>query len=446
MPMNDSLHGTRVAVLGLGKSGIAAARACLSRGAKVRAVDSRPRERAGHDLLALEADGVELVLGDHEDDVLLGSELVVVSPGVPPIAAIEAAERAAIPVVGELELGVRLARGDAPVVAVGGTNGKSTVTTLVGALLATKYGRVFVGGNLGEPLSAHVDEEHDVRVLEVSSFQMERVDRFCPKSAALLNVTPDHLDRYESFQAYADAKGNAFCRQGEGDVAVVPAFDPVCEAQAHRGGARVVTFGPGGDVDVTDEAIVWTERGVAFARDAIGLRGGHNMLNVAAALALVSPFDLDVEAVRRVLAGFRPLAHRMELVRERDGVRYYDDSKGTNVGATVTALLGLVEEKAVLLCGGRDKGGSYGPLVDALKARGRAAVLYGESAPLIDAAIAGQVPTRRATTLAEAVRIGSELAQSGDAVLLSPACSSFDMFRDYAHRGEEFVKAVLALS
>jgi UDP-N-acetylmuramoylalanine--D-glutamate ligase len=433
----------RVVVVGLGGSGVAACRLLAARGARVVGTDAKRPDAVSRDVLALYDEGVRLVLGGHAEAKLDEADLVVVSPGVPSFPALAAAEAKGVRVWGEVELAVQALAKPAPVVAVGGTNGKSTTTTLVGELLACAGLRVFVGGNLGEPLAAHADEAFDVVVLEVSSFQMERVEAFHPKVSVLLNVTPDHLDRYPSEQAYADAKGNAFVRQGAGDVAVVPVGDEVCLRQARRGGARIVTFGPGGDVDVRTDAVA--SGATAYARGAITLQGGHNALNVAAALAAIQPFDVPPEIVRGVLASFIGLAHRMVFVRERRGVRFYDDSKGTNVGAAVTAVRGVAERKVVLIAGGRDKGGSYGPLVDALRERGRAAVLIGEARELIERAIGGDVPVRAAATMEEAVVASAGLAEPGDAVLLSPACSSFDMFRDYKDRGDAFVRAVMDL-
>lgn len=432
-----------VVVIGLGASGIAAVRLLAARGAKVVATDAKEADQVSAEVRALEgAPGVTLRLGGHGD--LTTADLVVVSPGVPMFPGLAAAEKKGIRIWGEVELAVQALAKPAPIVAIGGTNGKSTTTSLVGELLEKAGKRVFVGGNLGEPLAAHADEAFDVVVLEVSSFQMERVEAFRPLVSVLLNVSPDHLDRYPSEQAYADAKGNAFVLQTGDDLAVVPAGDAVCLAQAKRGGGRVVTFGgPGADVAVHQDAIVDGER--RYPRDAIALQGGHNALNVAAALAAVRPFRLDQRDVAAVLASFRGLPHRMAFVRELRGVRYYDDSKGTNVGAVVTALAGVRERGVVLVAGGKDKGGSYAPLVDALRPRGRAAVLIGEAAPLLQQAIGDAVPVRVAKTMDEAVKISAELAQPGDAVLLSPGWASFDMFRDYKERGDAFVAAVMEL-
>jgi UDP-N-acetylmuramoylalanine--D-glutamate ligase len=442
----SELSGKKVVVVGLGASGVAAARLCLRRGARVVATDSKPQDELSGDARSLETLGARISAGGHENAGIAEADLIVVSPGVPPLPEVDAAQRRGVRVWGEVELAVRSMVHAAPVVAVGGTNGKSTTTSLVGAILASHGLRTFVGGNLGEPLADHADERFDAVVLEVSSFQLERVDRFRPHVGALLNVTDDHLDRYASFDDYARAKGNAFARQLEQDWAVIPEGDPACLGQARRGRARIVTFGPGGSVDVTPDSVVDREAKVAFPRSEMALTGGHNALNVAAAVACARPFDVDAATLRRVLGEFSGLPHRTALVDEVGGVRFYDDSKGTNVGAAVTALTGLAEPKAVLIAGGRDKGGSYEPLAQALAGKGRAVVLIGEAAEAIAHAIGGRVPVHRAVSMADAVRTGASLARPGDAVLLSPACSSFDMFRDYKHRGDEFVRAVRELA
>ncbi len=449
----STLAEKRVVVVGLGLSGIAACRLLVSRGAKVVATDSK--SLVSEELKALEHAGVTLVLGGHAEARLSEADLIVVSPGVPSFEELEEAEKAGVPIWGEVELAVgavneaavAAGRKRPRLIAIGGTNGKSTVTSLVGALLERSGLRTFVGGNLGEPLAAHADEPFDVLVLEVSSFQMERVHTFHPEIAVLLNITPDHLDRYDSETHYANAKGNAFLRQTASDIAVIPIGDEVCLAQARRGAARIVTFGPGGDLDVRADAIVDRAKKDSYKRSHIGLQGGHNALNVAAAIAAVAPFDLDDLLIEEVLESFRGLPHRMVLVRARNAVRWYDDddSKGTNVGASVTAVRGVVEERVVLIAGGRDKGGSYGPLVDALREKGRAAVLIGEAAPLLRDAIGDALPVHVAASMNEAVTLAETLAQPGDAVLLSPACSSFDMFRDYKERGDVFAAAVHAL-
>ncbi len=439
------LAGKRVVVVGLGASGVAAARLCLRRGATVVANDGKPHESLSAGARELETLGAKLVTGGHDRAGMSEADLVVVSPGVPPLPEVAAAEARGIPVWGEIELAVRSLTSPAPIVAIGGTNGKSTTTALVGALLEAHGLRTFVGGNFGEPLADHVDERFGAIVLEVSSFQMERVDTFRPHVCALLNVTDDHLDRYDGFQEYADAKGNAFRKQGAEDWAVVPAGDATCLKQARRGRAQLVTFGPGGVVEVTADEVIDHRSGDRFPRGEMALVGRHNALNVAAALACVGPFAVPAATLRGVLRTMPGLPHRTALVAEVGGVRFYDDSKGTNVGASVTAIEGLPEPRVVLIAGGRDKLGSYGPLVEALCRKGRGVVVIGEAAEAIARAVGERLPVRRAASMVEAVRTGAALAQPGDAVLLSPACSSFDMFRDYKHRGDEFVSAVRVL-
>jgi UDP-N-acetylmuramoylalanine--D-glutamate ligase len=439
--MVDELHGKSVIVVGLGQSGVSAARLCLERGAKVIGNDIRPTSDLGEAARAL---GIELRGGGHEGVPFEAADLVVLSPGVPSFPALERAEARGVPVIGELELASRFVR--APILAVGGTNGKSTVTTAVAALLESASLRVFAGGNLGTPLSEAVDRPFDVLVVEVSSFQLERTPTFRPKVSVLLNVTEDHLDRYPSFEAYANAKGNAFVNQRSDDVAVIPSDDAVCRREADRGRGRLVTFGKGGDYFVENRAIVERKTGARFSLDETDFHGAHNGENAAAAVAATRVFDISDGAVVEGLGRFRALDHRMTLVVELDGVRYYDDSKATNVGAAVTALSGLTESRAVLIAGGRDKLGSYAPLVDALAKKGRAVVVIGEAADRIASDVGNRVPVVRATSIDEAVERARGLAEPGDAVLLSPACSSFDMFTSYKDRGERFAAAARRLA
>lgn len=447
------LSSRRALVIGLGLSGVAAARLLLARGARVTAADSAPASKLSEAARALESAGANVVAGPHPADLFAGADLCVVSPGVPSFASLEAFERAGGEVIGELELGARFL--DAPIALVGGTNGKSTTTALVFEMLrATPGTNPFVGGNFGTPLVEAIGQGHSHLVVEISSFQAERVPTLHAHAHALLNVTADHLDRYASFEAYAEAKGRPFERMGADDVAVVPAGDAICLGQARRGQARPVTFDAGdgagaADVRIEGDVLLDAPSGWSWPLATIRIQGRHNMANACAAVATARAMGASREGIGAALASFEGLGHRTALVAEVAGVRYYDDSKGTNVGASVAALRGLREAKAVLIAGGRDKLGAYDALVDALRERGRGLVLIGEAAERIAAAatvLGDALPTVRASSMDEAVRAARALAAPGDAVLLSPACSSFDMFRDYKDRGDAFVRAVRALT
>lgn len=449
--MRPEVAGKTAIVVGLGRSGVEAARLLLALGARVVANDAAPLSRLSDAARSLSTAGAELVTGGHDAAPWTSASLIVLSPGVPPLAQVVQAEARGALVVGEIDLAWRVFGGALPTVAIGGTNGKSTTTTLVGEMLAADGKQPFVGGNLGVPLAEvaprpGLDVSFGSLVLEISSFQAERMPAFRPDAATLLNITDDHLDRYASFDDYADAKGNMLVHMRSSGVVVIPHGDVACARQAARSQARVVTFGVEGDVQITPEAIVDHVTGRRYERGAILLRGEHNALNVAASIALATGVGVSEGAIREALGSFAGLAHRIALVTTVGGVRYYDDSKGTNVGASVAALLGLSEPKVVLVAGGRDKLGSYGPLVEALRKKGRGAVLIGEAAARIAEAIGDAVPTALASSMSDAVEKAAAMAAPGDAVLLSPACSSFDMFRDYKDRGDKFVQAVRALA
>jgi UDP-N-acetylmuramoylalanine--D-glutamate ligase len=438
------LSGRNVVVIGLGRSGVASARLCMDRGAHVVASDLLARNKASADVLNLEQRGATLVLGSHDAIGWDRADLVVVSPGVPSFPALERFEKSGREVVGELELASRFV--SAPIALIGGTNGKSTVTSWTGQMLTSDQTRTFVGGNLGVPLAEVVDQPWDRVVLEISSFQAERIPTLHARAAALLNITDDHLDRYPDFQAYAQAKGNMFVPMTQQDVAIIPQGDPLCRQQASRGAATLVTFGPGADVRPEGPWLVDSHAQTRYPISDIRLSGVHNQLNACASIALASAMGSSPDSIANALRTFQGLNHRTVFVTEVQGVRFYDDSKGTNVGASVVALRGLVEPFAVLIAGGRDKLGSYEPLVQVLRSRGRGLVVIGEAADRIAQAAAGVVPVRRAASMGEAVRAAFEMARAGDGVLLSPACASFDMFSSYVQRGEVFCESVKALA
>jgi UDP-N-acetylmuramoylalanine--D-glutamate ligase len=442
------IEGATVLVLGLGKSGVAAARLLLERGAHVIANDLRASSEVGPEVLALADAGARLVLGGHDAASFTSVDRIVVSPGVPELPELLAAQAAGVPIASEIELASWFLRGT--LVGITGTNGKSTVTTLVGDMCRRSGRPTFVGGNLGTPLVEAVRtaaaEPGGYVVVELSSFQLERVDRLRVNVAALLNITDDHLDRYPSFEAYAAAKAAIFRNQLPVDAAVVHAGDALCEGLAKQGHGRLHRFG-GSDatVRVSHAAIVDDESGLSVPLAEIGVFGRHNHDNACAAALLGRLSGVASEHVRAALTAFRGLPHRMQHVRSLDGVEYYDDSKATNVGAAVAALDGLSDRdgKVVLILGGRHKGGEYTQLAERMRTRARAALLIGEAAPLIATALGGgKYPVESVSSIERAVARARALAQPGDVVLLAPACSSFDMFRSYAHRGDAFQAAV----
>jgi UDP-N-acetylmuramoylalanine--D-glutamate ligase len=447
------LAGKKVLVVGLGRSGAGVARLCAARGARVTVTDRKPAEDLAFVVAALPA-GTTTELGGHPPGIFASADLIVLSPGVPPLPELEAARAAGIPVTGELELAARFL--SAPIVAVTGTNGKSTTTALCGAMLAGTGRPTFVGGNLGVPLVEAVGTPaagpDGLCVVEVSSFQLETAERFAPRIAVLLNISPDHLDRYPDLESYAAAKARIFRAQGPGDYAVVNAEDPHVLGLARAVPGRVLRFSSRHPLDeggwlAPDALCLRLPDGPVerYPRALPGLIGQHNLENALAASLAARLAGAPTGAVRDALVAFRPLPHRMALVAEVGKVAYYDDSKGTNVGAVVAALDGF-PRKVVLIAGGRDKGSDYAPLAKVMRAVGRGAVVVGEAAARIQAALDPVVPVGAAATLEEAVVAAAAMAQPGDAVVLSPACASFDMFRDYAHRGEAFCAAVAALA
>jgi UDP-N-acetylmuramoylalanine--D-glutamate ligase len=448
--MTLPLRDKRVLVVGLGRSGTAAARLCASRGARVTVTDRRPAGELGAAATELPTE-IARELGGHRRESFVGADLVVLSPGVPEIPELAAARAAGVTITGELELASRFV--SSTLVAITGTNGKSTTTTLVGEMLKATGRPTFVGGNLGEPLAEAVDTPAGAPggycVVEVSSFQLETAETFHPHVAVLLNITADHLDRYDGMDGYAITKARIFAKQTPDDFAVVNLDDPLAVRASDGIAARRVGFSVGEQLAEggfgTDNVLTLSLPGQPPEAYRVGLPWlagqRHNQANAVAALVAARLAGATREQALSGLNAFRPLAHRMELVADAGGVMYYDDSKGTNVGAVVAALDGF-PRPVVLIAGGRDKGGDYAPLADTLRRVGRAAVLIGEAADKMQAAFAGVLPVERAATMDDAVAAARRLAQSGDAVVLSPACSSFDMFRDYAHRAEAFRDAV----
>jgi UDP-N-acetylmuramoylalanine--D-glutamate ligase len=446
------LPGSRALVAGAARSGIAAARLLRRHGADVRVCDRRPREEAAEAAAALAGIGVEAVWGRDDPALLDGRDLVVWSPGIRADHPLAAAARAAgVPVLSELELGYLAAH--APLVCVTGTNGKSTTTHLTGALLRAAGREVEVCGNIGRAVCEVAEDvgPRGLLVVEVSSFQLETVDRLRPFIAAWLNLTPDHLDRHGSLDAYGAAKARLFERQQETDYAVWNADDPGVQAR-RAGAATPLAFSLAGPVDAGafvhggQVALAW--RGgiepVLEARE-LRLRGAHNHANVAAALALTLPLEIAPGTLRGVLREYPGLEHRLEPAGTVAGVEFVNDSKATNLDSMAVGLRAF-DEPVVLIAGGRDKGQDFGPSRALVAARARHVVLIGEGAPRIAAAWPG-VPHDRAGSLAEALELALAAAHATGArvVLLSPACASFDMFRDFEERGRRFKDEVARL-
>ena len=447
----------RVAVLGFARSGRALAGALAARGVAVTVGDSRP-EAEFDGLDALRSRGVRFFFGGPPPEFLEGAGWLAVSPGVPlDVPPVREARGRGIPVLAELEIAWRIAEAEAPGrhrwVAVTGTNGKSTTTTWIAEILKRAGRPAVLAGNIGAPLSGFLAEQgpRDF-VCEVSSFQLEAVDRFHPHVAVLTNITPDHLDRYAGFDAYAAAKARLFARQQPSDFAVINADDPASLAVATQ--ARRVLFSRRGrPADASGGA--WLEAGqlvsdVAAPRHAVlpaerlALPGAHNLENALAALAAAECLAAPAAAIVGALAQFEGLPHRSQLVAEGGGVRWVDDSKGTNVDATLKSLEGHAPGTVLLILGGRDKQGDFAALRDLVRSNARAVLTIGEAAPAIARALDGAAPIEPSGTMAEAVARAARLARAGDTVLLSPACASFDQYRNYEERGRHFAELARA--
>jgi UDP-N-acetylmuramoylalanine--D-glutamate ligase len=437
VPRRTSLAGKRVLVLGLGDSGLSAARWVEREGGRARVADTRSSPPRSKDF------GGELHLGAFTPALLEGVDLVCVSPGLSlEQELIRAAVAAGIPVLGDIELFAWHNR--QPVLAITGTNGKTTVTSLTGHLLRSGGVDCEVAGNIAPPVLQALEKRKNppaAWVLELSSYQLETTWSLAPAAAAMLNLTEDHFDRYTGLDDYGAAKARIFLGAG---AQILNRDDPRSLAMAQPG-RKVVTFGldapRGDDFGVVGNALVHGKKAILGA-DELPIRGSHNVANALAAAALASTLGVGADALRTGLKTFKGLPHRLELVATRRGVEWYDDSKGTNVGATVAALRGL-GKKTVLILGGEGKGQDFSPLREPVREFATKVLLIGRDAPLIEKALSG-LPTERCASLEQAVEKAVQIPSQ--AVLLSPACASFDMFRDYKHRGDVFAAAVRALA
>ena len=449
------LEGRLVLIVGAGRSGCAAAKLCHAHGAQVVLADCRHATKL--EAASSLPQAIKLALGPHDRSTFLRSQLIVVSPGVPPLEELQAAEAAGIPIISEIELSAGFIK--APIIGITGTNGKSTTTALIGQMLLDSGAAVAVGGNLGVPLAELVltdaaQSPSGRVVVELSSFQLERVASFVAHIAVLLNLGADHLDRYPSLEAYVAAKARIFERQRASDYALVSAEAEQVKARelASASSAQQLTFGirPGAQHGawVDDEALVIGLPGEEIERyslKTLQLSGQHNQLNALAALLAARLAGATQQGCRRALAQFQGLPHRMQFIGERRGVRYYDDSKATNAAAVVGSLRGF-STPIVLIAGGVDKGDDYDELAKVAKRHCRLVILIGAAADRLAAALTDAVQLRRATSLEQAVVLAASLARAGDTVLLSPACSSYDMFENFEARGCAFQQAVASLT
>jgi UDP-N-acetylmuramoylalanine--D-glutamate ligase len=447
--------GKQVTVIGAARSGVAAAAMLSSRGARVFVTDSGPAEKIAENLRALDALGVAHESGAHTDR-LYEADLVVLSPGVPSNApAVLEAMRRGIPVVSEIEAASWFCR--AAIVAITGTNGKTTATTLLGRMFHDDKRKHAVAGNIGTAFSGVVDEldADAVAVLEVSSFQLDHVQTFRPRVAVILNITPDHLDRYDgSIDRYAEAKMRIMESQTADDIVLYNVDDPtLCHAMEHYAHLPVRRVGFGlrwrdglgagidGDTLVT---VVDGRRHTIVKTEEMSLRGIHNQYNAMAAALAAQLMGVRPASIRGTLRNFKGVEHRLEFVRELDGVKYINDSKATNVDSVWYALQAY-REPLVLLLGGRDKGNDYSRITDLVREHVAAIIAIGESADKVVASFTGIVPVRTARSMQEAVLAARQSAKRGEIVLLSPACASFDWFTNYEHRGRVFKETVLSL-
>ncbi len=459
---NLKLEGRKALVIGAARSGIASARFLVQRGATVALNDRKPLSEWSQQALDLKTEGVGLVEGDPPSWLLDQIDLLIVSPGVPTKAIpIRYAERRGVEVIGEIELAARFLRGR--IVAITGTNGKTTTTTLIGEMLKDGGLHVQVGGNIGTPLISMIGSSRadGWTVVEVSSFQLETIVDFHPAVAAVLNVTPNHMDRYESLMDYASAKHRVFMNQTASDVAILNADDEIVSSWANGLRAHVVQFSVqselgegmflrGRDLISRGQApslTAKTPERVVMTRDDLKLQGLHNVENVLAAAAAGLACGVAPESLRETVRNFRPVEHRLEEVAEIEGVRFYNDSKATSVDATIKALAAFAEDtgKIVLILGGLGKKAPYAPLAELVTAHVRKLILIGEDAPAIERELGDAAPFEHATTMADAVQRGFAAAQRGDVVLLAPACASFDMFESFEHRGRVFKEEVQSL-
>ncbi|HUA14540.1 MAG TPA: UDP-N-acetylmuramoyl-L-alanine--D-glutamate ligase [Verrucomicrobiae bacterium] len=451
------LNGKRVLVVGLGKSGVASALFLKAHGARVTVSDTKSGDELRNEIPLLLDHGITVETGGHGERTFRGQDLIVVSPGVPVDApALVQARSLGEAIIGEIELAAQFLPG--PIVAITGSNGKTTTTTLAGEIMTAGGFSTLVGGNIGTPAISLAErtKPETVIVLEVSSFQLETIQTFRPKVAVVLNVTPDHLDRHRTFEVYVNAKARIFENQQASDFAVLNGDDPTCVGLAARTRAQVFWFSRQKEVQrgacVLDGKIVFRDgdgqREILQVSE-IPLKGAHNLENVLAAVCAGALMGCAPEKIRQAVHDFKAVEHRLEFVATIRGVDYYNDSKATNVDATIKALESFPANIHLIL-GGKDKGSDYTVLNDLLRKRVKRVYTIGAAAAKIESQIVsskdGGPEVVHAETLENAIRKASAVAEPGDVILLAPACASFDQFKSYEHRGKVFKEVVKALA
>ena len=445
------LHGKRVLVVGLARTGIATAKFLRARGSLVTTTEVRPKEEMGEAVQELSEMDISEEWGGHQVETFLKQDCIVVSPGVDlNIEPIQKAIQQGVKVISEIELAYHFIH--VPIIAVTGTNGKTTTTLLIGEMLKEDGRKVGVGGNVGEPLILFADGEDrwEVLVVEISSFQLEAIEDFRPRISVLLNITEDHLDRYPRYDDYIEAKVRIFANQHSGDLAILNRDDPIVMQYQEKVKAKKVFFSLKERLDEgvfsNGKTIFFRlgEKGEEYSLSKTPLKGIHNVENMMAALTTARVFGCSRQAVQGVLNRFEGLEHRLEFVREMKGIRFYNDSKGTNVGSVVKSLQSF-SEPVILIAGGKDKNGDLSPLKELIQKRVKHLILIGEARERMKRELGGLTDTSIAQTMEEAVLLARQKAEGGEVVLLSPACSSFDMFKDYKERGKVFKEAVRRL-
>lgn len=445
-----NVKNKKVTVLGLARSGIAAANLLFEDGAIVRISDIEPMEKLKQYIKELISQDIEISVSANQIKDIENAELIIVSPGIPSdIPAIQIARKRNIPVISEIELAYQYS--SAAIIAITGSNGKTTTTSLVGEIMKSNCsGPVVVAGNIGYPLTKAVKNmsENGLIIAEISSFQLENIISFKPKIAAILNITPNHLDRYQNMNSYANAKSRIFEFQDNTDYAVINLDDNETIKRISNIKSKKIYFSRKSEIElgamIKKDWIItrWGNREIPVCKiNELKIPGVHNLENALAAVAITLSCGIEAEKIKQPLIEFRGVEHRLELVREIAGVKYYNDSKATSVNSVISALSTLPAE-IILIAGGKDKGMDYNLLKELISKKVKNLILIGESRMKIKSALNGSCPISESDSMADAVRLAVEFSRAGDSVLLSPGCASYDMFRDFEERGKVFKKIV----